>query len=446
MSTVRLLSSDRQWVWWRVTFPSWSPGGCPESEMSETSEPQSHSSRKSLRPVWAQIDLDALVHNVRLLRSIVGPAELCAVVKADGYGHGAVMVGRAALEGGARWLAVATVEEGVELRDARIDAPVLLLSEPPPDAMTEVVRASLVPTLYSVDAIAMAQKAAATSGAALEVHVKVDTGMHRVGAASHELEDVLCALGRSDALRLGGFWTHLAVADGETDEDREYTARQLQHFAKARKVVTKTLGKPPLAHAANSAAAIAFPDSRLEMVRCGIAIYGSLPAESMGDVLSTALARAKRSGSDPPLGEGLRPVMSLRARVTHVAELDAGERPSYGRMRALAERSVVATVPIGYADGVPRRYFTNGGTVLVGGSRRPLAGAVTMDQIMIDCGPGSGVRVGDEVVLMGAQGDQRISAWDWAEVLGTISYEVLARIGPRVKRVYVPESSGGGEP
>jgi alanine racemase len=410
--------------------------------------------RKAFRPVWAEIDLDALEHNVRLLRSVVAPAELCAVVKADAYGHGAVMSGRAALEGGATWLAVATVEEGVELRDAGIDAPVLLLSEPTPDAMAEVVNSSLVPTLYSVEAMKSAQRAAEPTGSVLDVHVKVDTGMHRVGAAAHELSNLLCALGQADHLRLGGFWTHFAVADGDSDEDRAFTSEQLRRFSQLRAQVSAEFEEPPLVHAANSAAAIGLPESRFDMVRCGIALYGSLPAVSTGTSLSAALSRSgtAQAVSNERSDEGLRPVMSLRARVTHVMELEAEERPSYGRLRPLRSRSIVATVPIGYADGVPRHYFTLGGTVLVGGLARPLAGAVTMDQIMIDCGPGSDVKVGDEVVLIGAQGDRQISAWDWAEVLGTISYEVLARIGSRVTRVYQSrrvhqsDTAGGEEP
>jgi alanine racemase len=386
----------------------------------ETAAPPTAGHRyPGLRPAWAEVDLAAVRHNARLLRRLSAPAALCAVVKADAYGHGALSVSRAAIEGGATWLAVALVEEGVELRDAGIDVPVLVLSEPTPDAMAVVVDRRLTPTLYTPAGVAAAA-AAASSSAVLDVHVKVDTGMHRVGAEPSDLVDLVAAVDRAPGLRFAALWSHLSVADVAGEKAGAFTAGQLRLLDQVRATLTSAGLDPPLVHLANSAGAIAHPGARLDMVRCGIALYGVPPAP---DIV-------------PDVG-ALRPVLSLRSAVSLVRTLDAGERPSYGRRRPLERRSVVATVPIGYADGIPRRYFTEGGTVLIGGRRCPLAGTVTMDQIVVDCGPDATVSVGDEVVLIGNQGPESLTVWDWATVLGTIGNEVLTEIGSRVPRVVV---------
>ncbi len=375
------------------------------------------------RPAWAEIDLGALRHNVGLLGRLVAPSALWAVVKADAYGHGAPEVARAAVEAGAAGLAVALVDEAVELRQAGVEAPVLLLSEPAPDAAEAAAAAGLLPTLCSLEGVASMAEAAKVLGTPLGVHVKVDTGMHRMGALPAEVPGVVAAVAEQPGLGLEGLWTHLAVADGATAEDRAFTATQLARFDAA----VAALGpgaRPAVLHAANSAGAIAWPAARYDLVRCGIALYGELPSPAIAGVFAEAAP-----------GESLRPVLSLKAHVAAVRELDAGERPSYGRLRPLPRRSVVATVPVGYADGVPRALFDGGFEVLIGGRRCPLAGMVTMDQIMVDCGPGAPVAPGDEVVLLGRQGADEITAAEWARRLGTISYEVLTGIGPRVPRV-----------
>jgi alanine racemase len=360
------------------------------------------------------VDLGAIRHNVRTLVELCDPAAVCAVVKADGYGHGAVPVARAALEAGARWLAVAVVEEGLALRDAGVKAPILLLSEAPAEAVADALHARLTLTLYTTEGVEQADAAARRDAT---VHVKVDTGMHRVGADPNAILDVATAVTKSRWLRLEGLWTHLAVADQA--EGAGFTAAQLERFEVARDDLASAGIQPDVLHTANSAAAIAHPSTRYDMVRCGIAVYGHAP--------SSALA-----GRAP-----LRPALSLKARITHVRELDAGEALSYGLRYQLPERSMVATVPLGYADGVPRRLAEHGGEALVGGRRRPISGTITMDQLLVDCGPGAAVAVGDEVVLIGEQGEREITAEEWAERLGTIPYEVLSRIGPRVPRVYV---------
>jgi alanine racemase len=309
-----------------------------------------------------------------------------------------------------------------------------LLSECGPDAVDTALAYGLTPTLYSAEGIAAFATAARAGGQRTAVHVKVDTGMHRVGAAPEDLTALVAAVGREPLLYLEGVWTHLPVADGELPEHRAYTEGQLDLFDRLVAALGGAGVHPAVLHAANTAGAIAFPRARHDMVRCGIGLYGYAPSAGV------ARALTEQAG-----GDRLQPAMSLKAQVVAVRALNAGERPSYGRLRPLPERSVVATVPIGYADGVPRTLFGAGYEVLIGGKRRPLAGMVTMDQIVVDCGPDSSVRPGDEVVLLGTQGSETITADDWAAMLGTISYEVVCGVGPRMPRVLVnrPDDARG---
>lgn len=371
---------------------------------------------------WAEIDLSAIRANVHMLVERCAPAAVCAVVKADGYGHGAIAAAGAALDAGATWLAVALVEEGVALRSAGIDGPVLVLSEPPVPALDTLVAAGLTPTVYTAAGVAAVAAAVPAGHPSVGVHLKVDTGMHRLGADPAAAVALAQAIDRIPCLHLGGLWTHLAVADDTGQQ--AYTAGQLQRFDAVREAVAAAGIDPGLVHAANSAAALGSPAARYDLVRCGLAVYGYAPSPTLPGV------------------DGLRPALSLKSRVSYARLLAAGERVSYGLRYALAADSVVATVPLGYADGVPRRLSAEGGEVLVGGGRLPIAGTVTMDQLMVDCGPDAAVAAGAEVVLLGAQGAERITADDWAGRLGTIAYEVLCGIGPRVPRVYVegPES------
>jgi alanine racemase len=369
------------------------------------------------RPAWGQVDLDAVRANARALAAAAAPAQLLAVVKADGYGHGAVPVAQAALDAGATWLGVALVEEGRVLRDAGIDAPVLVLSEPAPDAASAVVAARLTPVVYTelgIEALAKAV-AAATPDRPLPVHLKVDTGMHRVGCAPDQARALVEAVSARPELTLEGLCTHFAVAD---EPDRSETRAQLEQFDALIDELEQRGLRPPIVHAANSAALLAFPEARFDLVRVGIALYGVPPAATLADRIE------------------LTPVLSLRAQVTHVKELPAGARVSYGLRYALPRPGRVATVPVGYADGVPRNLGTRGGEVLIHGHRYPIAGAVTMDQLMVDVGDDP-VQVGDEVVLLGRQGDDTVTATEWSEHLGTIAYEIVTGIGPRVPRRYI---------
>jgi alanine racemase len=368
------------------------------------------------RAVWCEVDLAAIRHNVTVLRELVAPAAFLAVVKANGYGHGAVPVAHAALDAGAEWLGVARVEEGVQLRDEGIDAPVLLLSEAPPGAAETVVAHGITPVVYTVAGIDAVAKAAATAARApVSVHLKVDTGMHRVGCAPDDAVGLAEQIVAHDELWLGGVLTHLAVAD---EPDDPYTAAQLAGFdAAVGALEARQLLDGAVLHTANSAAAIGCASARYDLVRVGISMYGIPPATGLADRVD------------------LEPAMTLTSHVMFVKELPAGTRVSYGLRYALSQRARIATVPAGYADGVPRNLGMAGGQVLIRGRRYPIAGTVTMDQLMVDVGSDP-VEAGDEVILLGAQGDDEVTAIEWAERLGTISYEIVTGIGARVPRRY----------
>jgi len=373
------------------------------------------------RPARVLVDTAAIGRNVAKLRALCAPAAICAVVKANGYSHGAVLAAEAALAAGAAGLAVALVDEGVELRDAGITAPILILAEPHPSAMEACFHHHLTPTVASAAGVDAAIAAASERGGKNPVHLKIDTGMHRVGAAPEEAVGLAARVHACPTLTLEGCYTHFAVADGVDDAATAFTEHQLATFDAVLFEMEGLGVVPTLRHAANTAGAIRFPASRYDMVRCGIGIYGYAPAPDVDATLAAA-------GLSP-----LEPALSLTATVSAVHHLPAGARPSYGRRRALPQPATVATVPLGYADGVPRSFFDHDLHVLIGGVRRPLAGAVTMDQIVVDCGADP-VAVGDDVVLIGRQGDAVITANDWAERLSTIHYEVLCRLSARVPR------------
>jgi alanine racemase len=367
--------------------------------------------RTRYRPTIVEVDLAAIRHNVR--RLLPDDAALLAVVKADAYGHGDVAVARAALEAGATWIGVALVEEGLGLRDAGIEAPILVLSEFPPGSEREALAGSLTPTVYSdgaVDALAAAARAVGTDVA---VHVKLDTGMHRVGLWPPSDAVALVRRVLEAGLAFEGLWTHLAMA--ETDD--EGTLAQLAHLLEARDALAREGIEPRLVHAANSAGTIRFPQARLDLVRPGAAVYGIDPGNGIGPAF------------------GLEPALTWRSAVTMVKRLAAGERLSYGWRYTLEREATVATVPVGYEDGY-RRALSSRADVLIRGRRHRVAGTVTMDQILVDCGDDE-VEVGDEVVLIGAQGDERITAEELAAHAGTIGYEIVTAISERVPRRYV---------
>jgi alanine racemase len=360
------------------------------------------------RPTWVEVDLGAIRDNARILKPET--AELMAVVKANGYGHGDVDVGRAAIDGGATWMAVALVEEGLKLRGAGIDAPILVLTEFPEGSEAVALAHRLTPTLFSDAGL---ERLAAAARGSVPVHVKIDTGMHRVGVWPPE--DAAAFAGRVEraGLEVEGLFTHFA----RSEEDEVTTKEQLARFLEAADAIRSAGVSPRLLHAANSGATILYPETHLDLVRPGIALYGIEPAPGVGAHL------------------GLRAALTWRSRVSAVKRLAAGEAISYGHRYRLERDASVATVPVGYAAGYPRQ-LTDVGEVLIGGRRRRVAGTVTMDQLIVDCGEDE-VRVGEAVVLIGSQGDETIGADALGRLFGTIGYEIVSRIGERVPRRYV---------
>ena len=364
-----------------------------------------------LRPTEATIDLGAIRANVSSLAP--ESAEMMAVVKADAYGHGAVPVARAALESGAGRLGVALVEEGVELRRAGIPGPILVLAEFPSGSERDALEAALTPSLSSRDGLRRLARAA-DGTSERSVHVTLDTGMHREGVAWTEAEG-FCRSVAEAGLRLEGLWTHFATAD---EPENPFLDVQLERFTQAVTVVRASGIDVPILHAANSAATMRRPDTHFDLVRVGIAMYGVSPGAALDDAVSS-----------------LRAAMSLRSRVALTRRVPAGEAVSYGLTYRLERDSTIAAVPIGYADGYPRP-LSNAGHVLIRGRRYPVAGRVTMDQTLIDCGDDD-VAAGDEVVLLGRQGGEEITAGELAAMAGTVGYEILSRVGARVPRGYV---------
>jgi alanine racemase len=362
------------------------------------------------RPTVAEVDLDAVRHNVRVLKP--SGVELMAVVKADGYGHGDVPVARVVLDAGATWLGVALVEEGLRLRDQGIDAPVLVLSEFPAGSEKEALEANLTPALYTDEGLARLAEAAGAVGRPVAAHVKVDTGMHRVGLWPPKDATAFARRAKEAGLRIEGLWTHFA----SSEEDGDLTRRQLRDLMEVDDELRAAGLHAAYLHAANSAATILYPETHLDMVRPGAAIYGIDPGRGIA------------------AGAGLRPALTWRSAVTMVKRLHAGEAVSYGHRYRLAHEANVATLPVGYEDGYAR-VLSSKADVLIRGRRHRVAGTVTMDQILVDCGDDT-VEVGDEAVLIGEQGGERIPAEELAGIMGTIGYEVVTAISERVPREY----------
>jgi alanine racemase len=352
----------------------------------------------------ATVDLEALRANVATLKAAAPRSALCAVVKADAYGHGVAPVARAVLDAGAEMLAVATAQEAKDLRDAGIASRILVMGALSGDELQIATGAGAEVAVWGENFLKRLP-------AGTKVHVKLDTGMGRLGTRDPDKARRTAELAAaSDELELAGLMTHFATADERGDA---FFGEQLERFRD-----WLATAPPAPAHAANSAATLRDPTCHFEMVRPGVALYGLDP-----------------SGSDPAT-HGLQPVLSLRSRVGAVKAIAVGESAGYGR-RFVADRpTLLATIPIGYGDGY-RRGLTNNADVLIGGARYPLVGTVSMDNVTVDLGPETDVHIGDEVVLIGAQGDERIAAEELAGRLGTINYEITCGLLPRVPREYV---------
>jgi alanine racemase len=370
----------------------------------------------SHRWAWAEVHTGLVQHNIAIVREAIGDVAVWAVVKANGYGHGSIPVAHAALAGGATGLCVALVDEGVALRRAGIQAPILLLSEQPSDQAELIVGYQLTPTITTTMGAAAIAMAAAQADRRVDVHIKVDTGMHRVGVSPAEVMSLVQFIKSYESLRIQGLYTHFAVAD---QPDHPANEAQLSAFNEVVARLDERGVKPELIHAANSAAALANPAARFNMVRVGIATYGLLPGPGVAAMC-----------------KGLIPAMAIKARVSALRWVKPGEAVSYGLRHPVTEETLIATVPIGYADGVPRLLTDANVPVLINGQPRRIAGTITMDQMMIDCGRDSSIAVGDEVVLLGRQGEHMVTADQWAEAIGTIGYEIVCGIAPRIYRRY----------
>jgi alanine racemase len=373
------------------------------------------------RRAEARIDLTAIRDNVAVLaaRASTSGAGVMAVVKADGYGHGMLQSARAALAGGASWLGVATIDEALALRAAGVKEPILAWLNAPGDRWTGAAGAGIDVSANAPWAIEDIVAAVDRAGRPARVHLKVDTGLGRGGAARPDWPDLVDAALKAEAsghLKVVGLWSHFAYADEPghpTIAGQVAAFREAVGFAEGRGV------RPEVRHLANSAATLTLPDAHFDLVRPGIAVYGITPVPQQG----------------PPFVFGLRPAMTLAARVILAKRVPAGHGVSYGHQYVTPSESTLALVPLGYADGIPRA-ATNVGPMLLGGTRRQIAGRVCMDQFVVDVGDDP-IDAGDEAILFGPGDGGEPSAEDWAKAVDTIAYEIVTRIGPRVPRVYL---------
>jgi len=379
--------------------------------------------------VWAEVDLEDIAHNVRELRRITSPDScLMAVVKANAYGHGLVEVAGKALESGAQALGVARASEGIELRKAGFDAPILIFSYTPPDMARELVEFDLTQTVYSYKTAKVLSAAAGSFNKKIRVHLKVDTGMGRLGVlpdcfrasqssrgvdnAVHEVE----LIARLKNLEINGIYTHFASADSP---DKSYTENQLAIFMNFIEQLKNAGMEFSVKHAANSAAVIDMPETHLDMVRTGISIYGLYTSDNVDK------SRIN-----------LKPAMELKARIIHLKKVPAGFKISYGITYETQKATTIATVPIGYADGF-NRLLSSRGHMLVCGRKAPIIGRVCMDMTMLDVGDIPEVSLEDEVVIFGKQGDASITVDEIASSINTINYEIVSAIADRVPRIYL---------
>jgi len=370
------------------------------------------------RDAWAEIDLGALQDNVRTFCEMIGPqTQFMAVVKADAYGHGAVRCAVAALEAGATWLGVATADEALELRAAGIEAPILIFAEVPETALAELIAAHIDLCASSPRFLRAASREAAELGLVARFHLKVDTGMHRIGVAPDEAARVLLEAGELPALELAGVFTHFATADVEGDWDADL---QLRRFEQALASIRAAGIDIPLVHAANSAATVLIPAARYDMVRVGISLYGLYASE------------------DTPRHVKLRPVMSVKARTTLVKTIATSEGVSYGLTWRAPVPTRIATLPLGYADGMPRRLSNRLEFLLErDGCRVTQVGRICMDQLMAEVPEGEAVEVGDTFVVIGRAGDDEITVEQYAKAADSIEHEITIGFGNRLEKVYL---------
>ena len=381
--------------------------------------------KEILRRTWAEIDLDALARDFQAVREAANPqAKVCCVVKADAYGHGAVRIAREFEELGADWFAVSNLEEALQLRLGGIQKPILVLGYTPPEEAAALSNHHISQCVYSLDYAQELSRTAEEAGVTVNIHVKIDTGMSRLGFYYQDIsrdeatvQEVKAAC-QLPGLRPEGIFTHFAVSD----EGKAGDAFTMQQFGCFKEMIESLLREDidfEVRHCANSAAVFDYPLSHLDMVRAGIVIYGLYPSEEL------------RHKPD------LTPVLSLRSVVSHVKTVKPGATISYGRKFTAQKEMKVATVPVGYADGYPRILSAKGAQVLIGGKRCPILGRVCMDQLMADVSALPDVKVGDTVTLIGRDGGEAITADELANLEGSINYEVVCGLSKRVPRVYL---------
>ena len=371
---------------------------------------------KILRPVYAEIDLDALAYNMRNIKSLVNNKEVIAVVKADCYGHGAVDVVPTLLENGASRLAVAVLTEGMELRNHNIKAPIMLLGYTPLNLGEELINYDLEQTVYDLEYAKELSDIALKLNKKAKIHIALDTGMGRIGFLPNEkaISDVseICSL---KGLEVIGIFTHFATSD---EKDKTYTHEQFKKFLDFTNKLSALGIEIPIKHVSNSGAIMDVPETYLDAVRAGIILYGYYPSDEVN----------KNNLS-------LKPALTLKASITRVQEMEPEMYVSYGRTFKTERKSLIATLPIGYADGYSR-LFAKKGKVIINGKFAPIVGRICMDQCMIDVTDIGDVKVGDEVILLGEEGNVKFNADDIAEIMGTINYEILCMLKYRVPRVY----------
>lgn len=377
---------------------------------------------KKVRPAWAEINLDNLAHNIREVRRLAEKqSQVMAVIKADGYGHGATKIAQTLLDNGADRFAVAVLDEAIELRNAGFEVPIFILGYTQPERAAEIIKYDLEQSVYSFEVAKALSREAIAQGKTAELHIKVDTGMGRIGLqADDEAVDIIRSIHALPGINIKGIFTHFAVAD---EVDKNFTELQFEKFRWLCDNLEEKGIKIEIKHCGNSAAIIDLSEMHLDMVRAGIMLYGLAPSKAVK--LSKLV---------------LKEVMSLKVKIAHIKEIEAGHSVSYGRKFVADKRTKIASLPIGYADGYTR-LLTGKAEALVKGKRVPVVGSICMDQCMIDITGIENIEVGEEVVLFGEQLGGFISIDEIAEKLGTINYEVVCMISRRVPRVYVK----GGE-
>lgn len=371
--------------------------------------------------VWAEVDLKAIAHNIRELRRITNPkARFMAIVKANAYGHGIIEVARQSLENGAEALGVGNIEEGIQLRKAGINAPVLIFGYTSPVHVKKLIEFDLTQTVYSYETSRALSEAVAAYGKKIKVHIKVDTGMGRLGLLRGIKDNSLSeveSISRLPMLELEGIYTHFATAD---KSDRSYAGKQFEIFMDFLNQLRIAGLEIPVTHAANSAAIINMPETHLDMVRAGISIYGLYTSKEVDRSIIK-----------------LKPAMELKTKIIHLKKVPAGFKVSYGTTYETEEPTTIATVSIGYADGLNRLLSSKGRMLVCGGQSAPIVGRICMDLTMLDVGKIPEIAIGEEVVVFGKQGNASISVDEIASTINTINYEVISTIMERVPRIYL---------